>query len=293
MDAMFQKVNHRASRSPTPTHFPLKDHEVAAASVEDIVEACKIAPNITKVGTSIKRISENAIVKFSKYICLSEARNMQLVANRTSIRLPRVIRAFEVPIDEESKTSYIVMEYIRGEILEDVWDNISEERRQNVCDQVVNAIAQLEAIELDRPGPVGGGTSRGPWFTVIGAGPFDTIGELEDWFTHKLEVCKKFRRAYPEAPSFSGKFGKLVMSHMDISARNIILEKGDQVCLIDWDFAGAYPVFFERAALATEVQSPAFCERILSSIDPYEQEVEELKGVSWALTSAYLVQLDS
>lgn len=90
---------------------------------------------------------------------------MQFVAANTSIRVPRVIRCFDVPLDEDFNVTYIVMEYIRGTVLRDCWPDLSEPRRQKVCEQLVDAIAQLQTLQVERPGPIGGGSSKGPWFT--------------------------------------------------------------------------------------------------------------------------------
>ncbi|CDF33393.1 unnamed protein product [Chondrus crispus] len=200
-----------------------------------------------------------------------------------------LIRSFEVPVDEETKVTYIVMEYVRGEVLKDCWDDMSEARRERVCDQAASAIAELQSLHVDRPGPIGGGRSRGTWFTTLGAGPFHSVRELEDWFTHKLDVCKRYNRAYASIPPFMGKFGKMVMSHMDVAPRNIILEGDNNICLIDWDFAGAYPVHFERAGLLNQVREADFCKRMLARMKPYEQEINDLESVTWAITSAYLI----
>lgn len=57
---------------------------------------------------------------------------------------------------------------------------MSEPRRRKVCDQVVNAIAELQSLQVERPGPIGGGLLKGPWFTIYDVGPFSSIRELEN-----------------------------------------------------------------------------------------------------------------
>lgn len=121
------------------------------------------------------------------------------------------------------------MEYIHSEVLSDCWENMSEARRERVCDQVASAIAELQSLHVDRPGPIGWGRSRGFWFMALGAGPFHSVRKLEDWFAHKLDVCKRFNRAHASLPAFSGKFGKMVLSYMDISPRNTIMEDDNNI----------------------------------------------------------------
>lgn len=67
---------------------------------------------------------------------------MQFVAANTSIRVPRVIRSFDVPLDEDFNVTYIEMEYIRGTILRDCWPDISEPP----ASKRVDAIADLQSL---------------------------------------------------------------------------------------------------------------------------------------------------
>jgi hypothetical protein len=69
-------------------------------------------------------------------------------------------------------------------------------------------IEEMQSITLNhmRPGPIGGGAPfRGPWFSDYGAGPFDTLQELEDWLNHKLDVCLHLKRAQKDTPRFEFK----------------------------------------------------------------------------------------
>lgn len=77
------------------------------ASEDGIVAACEKVTSIVERGVDIKRISENAIVQVNEFLCQSEARNMQFVAANTPVRVPHVIRSFEVPVDgrRRSRTS--------------------------------------------------------------------------------------------------------------------------------------------------------------------------------------------
>lgn len=117
-------VDPSAALSRMP--FPLQDHQIATASNDDIVAACENAPDLCEDGSRLKRISGNAVVKLSTLITPHEARNMQFVAANTSVRLPHVMRCFEITISQFEKKTYIVMEYIHGQVLADCWDGLSE-----------------------------------------------------------------------------------------------------------------------------------------------------------------------
>jgi hypothetical protein len=276
--------------------FPFEDAEVRQLPVAKIAEVCKAHPrSVVSSSKKLVRLSENTIVKFGA--CYgdgaraAEYRNMQFVhENAPSVRLPQLIRMFA--IDKESSSDawthgvYIVMEYVHGAVLSDCWLEMSEDRRQNVCDQVVGIISELQSLRIENPGPIGGGRSLDPTglFSIGGAGPFDSISDLETWYNLRLRLCKKIKSVPQDMPSFNGTFGAyMVMSHLDIAMRNIIVQAGDVVCLIDWEFAGAYPLHFERAGLERQHRVPEFTNRILERLPEFKIEMEKLKSIAFAL----------
>jgi len=97
------------------------------------------------------------------------------------------------------------------------------------------------------------------------------------------ELTSRINRDSPPEPSFEGAFGqRMVMSHLDIAQRNIIIEEGDKVCLIDWEYGGAYPPWFERVALEWSTRSD-FERRVLERLPPYKEQEDKLKRISFAL----------
>ena len=281
-------------KSTTPPTFPFDDAEVLTASEANIVKAIKTAPLVFAGGWNqdkrkVVRLSENTVAKYGEFVTLAEARNMKFVRkNAPSVRLPTCIRSIQVK-EEKHTVTYIVMEYIHGTPLSDCWEGMSKDRRQNICDQVVDSIFQLQTLQLKKPGPIGGGTSRSPTdlFSLYGAGPFNSIRELEDWYSHRMYCCKRFRMLPPDTPSFEGTFGDhMVMSHLDIVRRNIIVQADDLICLIDWEFAGAYPAHFERRELERQRDRDRdFTDRILARLPKYKNEIDKLNSIAFALAN--------
>ena len=113
--------------------------------------------------------------------------------------------------------------------------------RNAVVDKIAYIVKELRRLRVDHIGPIGSGKSEGPWFSDDDAGPFSTLGDLEEWYTHKLNVMKRFGSVAEDSPSFAGKFTHSVMCRMVIAPRNIILDAEDNIWLIDWGFSGAYP----------------------------------------------------
>ena len=179
---------------------------------------------------------------------------------------------------------YIVMDHVEGHCLADCWDRLDYRERENFVSQVASAIWQMQSIQLENPGPIGGGPCQGRWFTDYSVGPFRNRIEFQDWFNHKLEICKATGNAKKAITPF--KFDKFVLTHQDISPRNLIVNAYGKICLIDWAFAGAYPLVLEAATLAQQVQFFDFNSQALEQIDDDPQQVEQLRSIGWGLRVA-------
>lgn len=221
-----------------------------------------------------------------------EAKNMLFAAANTNIPIPKVHRVFNV---KKSKghwgpACFILMDYVNGDNLADTWDSLDKDTRSSIASQVANFISQMQLVSLERPGPIGNDDtlSRGTWFSDYGAGPFQTIQNLEDWCNHKITICKHFGRCSPDLPEF--KIDKLVLCHLDITPRNLILDKDGVVCLIDWAHAGGYPPGFEYAALMKQhrYQFKDFADRVAGKIQKYPVVARQLIEMTYGLTTAAL-----
>lgn len=203
----------------------------------------------------------------------------------TDVRLPTLFDAWEVE-DDSQETGYILMQYIEGDVLDEKWPGLDIHTRQDIHCQLNDFLRQLHTIRLPAPGPLGGDLCRGPLFTDCGAGLFRSHKDLESWFDERLPVCQQFHRAPQTQPSFSGQFRNLVMCHMDIAARNLVLDRQRRVWVLDWAYAGGYPVYFEEAVLR-RAGDPNFTEGLLRMVgEEHTEDVERLLAVGFALTTA-------
>ena len=75
----------------------------------------------------------------------------------------------------------------------------------------------------------------------------------------------------------------IVLTHGDFAARNILVRGSEVVGILDWDFAGFYPEYWEfcKAHWRTEWHSPRVKEGLLERVlDPYYPEVSLILNTS-------------
>ncbi|KAK6521834.1 hypothetical protein TWF506_002038 [Arthrobotrys conoides] len=276
--------------------FPFsKVEDFESLSDEEIIHAVKSksAPYLDPENpTRIRRLSKNVLVKYGGEVLPSEAEALKLVATMTRIRVPRVYKAIFRKTESTmfGIEGYIVMEHLPGTTLASLWDTYDKPQQERVCAKIWDAILQLRQLKIDRSGPIGGGIAQGVLFTLYGAGPFDSPKALEDWHSHKLDVCKRLKRIPHDIPNFTGKFRPpFCLTHLDLAARNILVDANGDIALIDWGFAGAYPPWFEiRSFGMIDYTNPWSYRAMMKEImaGEYEEEVRQLEAIHFALFSA-------
>jgi thiamine kinase-like enzyme len=101
-------------------------------------------------------------------------------------------------------------------------------------------------------------------------------------------VCWRFKRAPTDIPRF--RFDDFVLTHQDISPRNLILATDGRLWLIDWGDAGIYPTGFEQAAMESQSRDREFAEAVLSKLSSRgERETRQLFAITYALTTGVLL----
>jgi aminoglycoside phosphotransferase (APT) family kinase protein len=260
----------------------LDDVDIETVSNDALISLVDTAPLLYKIGgTTVVRLSKTLALKCGGSVLASEAKKFTLVLSKTDVRAPRVHRSFQV--DDSSMyfgtMAYIVMDYIDGPNVGDLWQHLTSDQKRDIVNQTADAISQLQAIELPSAGPLGGGPCRGRFFTDYSAGPFNDGAEMQAWFNHKLEICKRFSQAPKDTRPFE--LTRFVLVHMDSSPRNMILDDSGAVWFVDWADAGAYP-----PALAARLRFSEFGRMVLALISRYSAGVKQLQAIEYGLTVA-------
>ena len=223
------------------------------------------------------------IIKYGSGVSVIEGENMLFVSRQTKVPVPHV---YAIYTDTESKSNYIVMEYIEGQTLEFEWGLLSEKQKEDISGQLRGYMDQLRSIPS--PGYYGSIGGRGLLDCIFWTGddagtelngPFDTEDEFNEAMRNKyiynelsLQKAEFYGRAFPVV--FKGH--DPVYTHGDFQRKNIMIKRipyaGPQddlpdcqgqtssmmlekdtftLTVVDWEDAGWYPTYWESAMALT------------------------------------------
>lgn len=217
-------------------------------------------------------LSSDAVAKRVRYPERNEAYMMEYVSSRTSICIPRVRRVLPA---QDGDGYWIIMDRIQGESLLRCWPRLGIWRKLHTLWTLWSYLRQLRRLPLPNsstPGPFDGTNRplrcRGLQFPEEGGGPFATYTKLADWFDYQLhchQVARHLRTGGAlvwRMPKFPRRTESLVLAHGDLHMRNIMLDDGGRVWLVDWDCAGAYPPWWDYGILRTWANAASVASRV-------------------------------
>ncbi|MCJ1252258.1 hypothetical protein MMC24_000062 [Lignoscripta atroalba] len=194
-------------------------------------------------GPSAVRVSKVRIIKGP---CESaELEGLKYDAQYSSIPVPKVHRTYRI-----DGHLYIEMEYVQGDTLQAIWSSniLSNEEKQAIVKQVANYIDQLRALEPPQKGVVASAEFGQCFDYRVGYnsfGPFISNEEFHSFLRGHipLEDCTQ---VYGEAVTrCHTRRYRTYFSHGDLCPRNLIVRNCKIVAIIDWQFAGWYPEYWE------------------------------------------------
>ncbi|KAI3393235.1 hypothetical protein diail_4562 [Diaporthe ilicicola] len=188
-------------------------------------------------------------VKYSQKVRLNEARALFLL-NR---HLGKSFAAPEIyGWQKDGADTFIYMELLKGEPLDDVWHSLPETDRQMVCRELHAAISKLGALRQAKGRSFLGSLSKGPvpdrLFAGINplAGPFATVTAFHDWLTG----LKGGGWDELHGPGMLSDDYNIRLAHGDLHRSNIIVQR-DSNCrwklsgIVDWEMCSWMPEYWD------------------------------------------------
>lgn len=214
-------------------------------SDEAVLEILDSAPNIetNKIEETIK-LGPNLICKFTSAEKSKEELAALDHALKIGLKVPVVRRVIHTSSNWET---IIIMDYVHGRTLEQMWPEIG------IIDTIRYALQLRKAINVMHKSKsvTGGGLATGEFFTKWfdnydrpepGLSPTRLTAYINWWLVNGHE--------YPHEPDLTiAPLETHTFVHQDLVPRNMIVDKAQQLWIVDWGYAGYYPEFFEYAQL--------------------------------------------
>ncbi|KAI0361448.1 hypothetical protein OH77DRAFT_429574 [Trametes cingulata] len=193
----------------------------------------------------IHRITPCLIAKAAFYS--SEQASMEYARRHTSIPIPRT---------HHPHLSWLLMDYIDGEMLRECWAKQSSFMQFRIACTLRLYLRQLHSLRGPSVGTVDTGKVGGIYFQEEQYGPFESVRRFrqfcnwvsfEGWYmrAHAVQRAGKEPPPLPE-PNFDWTPRFI---HGDLNASNILLDRQGVLWLLDWDAAGFYPACVEPLAM--------------------------------------------
>lgn len=185
----------------------------------------------------IVRVDEHRVRKIGRH-GHREVDTMKFVAANTTIPVPKV---YDIKIDGE--TSYILMEYMAGETLEKMWNNLTPDQRACTLSQLAGYLAQLQQLTGKRIEGINGSMVRVGSYQSRWSGPFNTEQEFNVFLAKGTDKHPSANHA-------------IHFAHGDLSPRNILVdESGNITAVLDWEWAGWFPEYWDVTRMFLDLPS--------------------------------------
>ncbi|CAH0023460.1 unnamed protein product [Clonostachys rhizophaga] len=236
------------------------------ADVLDATEPCVLGKLIYHRGprTVVEHTrsdGQTVVVKFARQdpraaIQRSEA-TMQQFAATHGILTPKVLRVYDIMGEAGPIGRAIVMEKAPGVPLVQVWRELPRELQESIKNQLRGQLALMRLLTMPYIGRVG---YQPTWNVFNGRqtyalGPFPDRQSFDEWCLRRIRqkpdrshTLAKWRlRRHVKKDRARSAEGRFVLTHGDLSPRNIMVEDGMITGIIDWQFSGFFPEWVEHA----------------------------------------------
>ncbi|KAK3045742.1 hypothetical protein LTR09_012720 [Extremus antarcticus] len=213
-----------ASAAARRTAFRRDPHGILVSGQSSECRIARVERGVCKAGSRV-RIEESRALKFA-----------------LSLQLP-VPAVHEV--NASGQQTEILMDFVDGECLEEAWLSMNSEQKRSVAKQIGHIVTTMRQAASDqrRIGAFGGPARDCRQISDYSGGPFTNEAEFN---TFVLDLLRRtpslIRSTLAQALNVDS---QIVLTHGDLTPRNIIV-KGDHVqALLDWEYAGWYPEYWE------------------------------------------------
>lgn len=215
---------------------------------------------------------KDKVIKSGLNLRRHEARNLQFIAENTTIPVPRV---HDIHCQDGTVRS-IVMNYMPGKPLDKVWPHMTHDEKDSVAQELRSYITQLRRLKGDYIGAADRGKVVIGEYSPHEGGPFDSEQLFNEFlFSHIIPSVPEPLRYYGTC-TFEHNH-EIVFTHGDLAPRNILVDEQYHVtAILDWENAGWYPEYWEHVRAYRDFNATPDWSAYLSIILPPQYAREYL-----------------
>ncbi|KAG6814473.1 hypothetical protein H0H93_012921, partial [Arthromyces matolae] len=226
----------------------------------------------------IVQITDKSLVKcYSPYHVHAIAEAMNIVASQTDIHIPRVQKAVVTP----EGIGLIVMDFIQGaKQLGEVWRDMSWWQKLKVALTLREYMDSLRKIQYPHSNRIGNPFNM-PRDPIEGLQFGDLSGRRTPRAGSRKQKLASYFLSYRSHRTLSVKplpnslFDTLVFTHNDLNMRNILVDENGTLWIVDWDWAGFLPPWFEyyaaRSAAIKDMEEEDWYETVPLFLQPFPE----------------------
>ncbi|KAF7125132.1 hypothetical protein CNMCM5793_001241 [Aspergillus hiratsukae] len=201
-------------------------------------------------------LSSNLIAKQYEPSEVEDASKATKVASQLGIRGTSVRR-----IIKNQENAYIVMDRVEGTPLDVVWKELGWFMTVRLGLQLRRFVKILRSVTSPTAGSLATGECRSSWLEdryglPANSGPAEIAHFFRFWanfMSMRRAMQASKQPQVPDSPDFTVgvpmTIEPFVLTHHDLTPRNLLVSPSGQLSLLDWDLAGFYPVTFEYASM--------------------------------------------
>ncbi|KAF2459328.1 kinase-like domain-containing protein [Lineolata rhizophorae] len=192
-------------------------------------------------GSCVEKLLSNIVVKSGRAVLLDEAHGLQF-ASQLDLPGPRLHKAQQIG----DNVVAIHMDFVEGQQLDELWPNMSESEKLAIAHQLRDILQTMRSIPSDSGiiGSCKGGPARDcRRICAYKGGPFQ---HQEDFNKFVLDLYEVTPTTIRDALTRSLRSDyRILFAHGDLTQRNIIVKDDKIVALIDWEYSGWFPEYWD------------------------------------------------
>ncbi|KAF5633806.1 phosphotransferase enzyme family [Fusarium tjaetaba] len=203
---------------------------------------------------TVVKVGESFAVNFGHNVSSEEAEAFQSISSNTEVPVPKF---YATLVEPDTAINFIVMEYVNGKSLGDLWPTLGVPDRLQITNQLRAALRELCSLEppsylgsLNRK-PLSDGVFWTPDQNPAKLGPFETEDDLNEGILERLAEHEP--RAHltllRTLITATLRDHKVKFTHGDLQPKNILVKSTGlnyppyEIKIIDWEISGWYPEY--------------------------------------------------